>query len=137
MTRAAGERARGSAGFGLIEVLVGLVVLTAGLLGAAALASAVEQQRSRAARETARTLVAQQVLDSLRQAGFDAAGDGRAVRRVAGRTWPVSWSVTWLSARLKAVEVEVEGGRRGDAPLSTGTRLHRPWAAADRWTGGA
>lgn len=125
-----------AAGFGLIEVLVALVVLSAGLLGAAALSTAVERQRRLAARETGRTLVAQQVLDSLRQAGFAAARDGGTTLSLAGRRWPVSWSVEAVSSRLKAVEVRVEG-RAGDAPLSFATRLHRPRVGRSDGTGGS
>lgn len=115
----------GTAGFGLIEVLVALVVLSAGLLGAAALSTAVEDQRRRAARETARTLVAQQVLDSLRGAGFTAAESGEAELRMAGRTWPVSWRVDGVAPRLKAVEVRIPGAGRADRALTVRSRLHR------------
>lgn len=126
----------GPPGFGLIEVLIALLVLSAGLLAAAGLSTAVEEQRRLASRETERTLVAQQVLDSIRQAGFVAARDGAAVLRVAGRRWPVTWAVQEAAPRLKTVEVRVQG-RSGDAPLSVATRLHRPRVGAAGRSGGS
>lgn len=116
-------------GFGLIEVLVALVVLSSGLLAAAGLAVTAEKERRLAARETERSLVAQLVLDSVRRAGYGAAVDGRTTVRPAGRPWTASWEVTVLAPGLKSVRVTVPG-RAGDLPLSLATRLHGPRSAA-------
>ena len=119
-------------GFGLVEVLIAVVLLSVGVLGVAALTLGVSRQSRRSARETGRTLAAGQVLDSIRGAGFAAAADGRSTLAPDGRAWRASWAVRELSSDLKRVDVRIAGpgattGERGD--LFT-ARLHRPSSLA-------
>lgn len=125
---------RRESGFGLVEVLIAVVLLSVGVMGVAALTLGVARQSRRSARETGRTLAAQQVLDSIRRAGFGAAEDGRSTLAPDGRVWRASWAVRELSSDLKRVDVRIAGpgattegwGRRD---LFT-ARLHRPQSLA-------
>lgn len=118
---------RGETGFGLVETLVALVVLTAGLLGVAGLTTTVAEQTRRSSWETEQALVAQQVMDSIRQAGYAAASDGTDTLSISGRQWAASWTVTKPVRSLKKVDVEVQA--RGDLGARTfAARLHRPVA---------
>lgn len=136
-----GRRDRREAGFGLVEVLVAVVLLAVGVTGVAALTLGVARHSRRSAAETGRTLAAQQVLDSIRRAGFGAAQDGGETLALDGRTWRASWAVSRTSAELKRVDVRVaESGAAGAGPAREGTftaRLHRPRALAPAGTGGA
>lgn len=135
------RESRREAGFGLVEVLVAVVLLAVGVAGVAALTLGVARHSRRSAAETGRTLAAQQVLDSIRRAGFGAAEDGGATLALDGRTWRASWAVSRTSADLKRVDVRVaEPGATGAGPARDGTftaRLHRPRALAPAGTGEA
>lgn len=120
----------GSGGFGLVEVLVALVLLSAGMLGVARLAATVAERTTRSSWETGQTLVAQQVLDSIRQAGHADATSGRDTLRASGRRWPVSWAVRPVADGLKEVRVRVEGVRTLEE-LEVSTRIHRPVPLSD------
>jgi len=133
-----GRRDRREAGFGLVEVLLAVVLLAVGVAGVAALTLGVARHSRRSAAETGRTLAAQQVLDSIRRAGFGAVQDGGATLALDGRTWRASWAVSRTSADLKRVDVRVaEPGAAAAGPAREVTftaRLHRPRALG---TGGA
>lgn len=120
-----GAPGRRQAGFGLVEVLVALVVLSAGMLGVAGLTGTAAEQTWRSAWETEQALVAQQLVDSIRQAGFGEAVDGADTLEIAGRRWAAAWTVTRPATALKRVDVALEGRRGLDARTFT-TRLHRP-----------
>lgn len=76
-------------GGSLIEVMVGITILSAGVLGLAAAASVGIKQQSRAREDTQYWGDAQQVLDSLIARGFGNVASGSATLR--GR------SVRWLA----------------------------------------
>lgn len=119
-----GRGRRAERGFGLVEVLVALVVLSVGMLGAAGLTGSVATHTRQASWETAQVLVAQQLMDSIRQAGYAVAASGADTLSVAGRRWAASWTVTRAAPSLKEVSVDVEGRR--ELPGRTFTaRLHR------------
>lgn len=119
-----GGRPEATGGFGLVEVLVAVVVLAVGLLGVAAVAAGVAGLTLDASRETDRALVARQLLDSIRRAGYRSAVSGTAAPVQSGRTWPSSWTVTEESRGVRRVDlrVEADGRTRG---LDLSTRLHR------------
>lgn len=124
MSSVAPEEQR-DAGFSLVEVLLAVVLLSAGVLSVAAVATAVARSSGRSARETGRTLAVRQVMDSVRRAGFAAAEDGGATLVAGGREHRLRWTVTEVSAGLKRVDVRVEG--EGPARVrSFSSRLHRP-----------
>lgn len=115
---------RGERGVGLVEVLVALVVLSVGMLGVAGLTGSVAKQTRQASWETEQALVAQQVMDSIRQAGYAGAASGADTLSIAGRRWAVSWTVTRATPSLKEVGVDVEGRRELPGRAFT-ARLHR------------
>lgn len=112
-------------GFGLVEVLVAVVVLAAGVLGLASLSAGVAALTGEAQRETAGALVARQLLDSLRAAGYRAAASGSAERVQWGRRWRASWSVDEPRSGLKRVDLRLRGEGEAEARLAA-ARLLRP-----------
>lgn len=124
-----GRDRRAERGFGLVETLVALLVLSVGMLGVAGLTGSVAKQTRRASWETEQALVAQQVMDSIRQAGYAAAADGADTLQIAGRQWAAAWTVTEPAPTLKRVDVDVDGRRELSARTYT-ARLHRPLALA-------
>lgn len=120
-----GECPGGGAGFTVVEVLVALVVLSAGMIGVAGMTASVAEQTRRSAWKTEQALVAQQVVDSIRQAGFASAASGADTLPTGGRQWVASWRVSRPSVGLKRVDVRLE--RHGGLGARTfGSYLHRP-----------
>ena len=76
-------------GFSLIEVIVGIVMMTAALLGLAAAAAVGIRQTSRAREDSQYWADAQRVIDSLISRGFNQSSTGSAT--VNGRT--IEWIV--------------------------------------------
>lgn len=129
------EGRRAERGFGLVEALVALVVLTVGMLGVAGLSAGVAEQTRRSAWETEQALVAQQLMDSIRRAGYAAATDGADTLAMGGVEWAAAWAVSQASPGLKRVDVDVDGrGEMGDRTYTA--RLHQPTALPSNGGGG-
>src|SRR6266567_5665217 len=93
-----GPASRG--GFSLIEVMVGVTMLGAALLGLAAAASVGLQQTTRSRQDSQYWADAQRVIDSVIGAGFRAGNNGASgSTTVNGRT--IEWSITGSSAPQK------------------------------------
>lgn len=124
-------RFRGQAGFGLVEVLVALVVLAVGLLGAGGLALVAGQHTSQASARTGQEIAAQRVIGGLLEQGYagldDETGAGRldTTVTVKERTYSVAKEVTQSSARIRRIVVEVEAVSFADT-LVRSTRIAEP-----------
>jgi len=108
----------GESGFGIVEAIVAIVVLSVGLLGLAGLTLAAGRQADISSSRTARQLAAEQVLERLRDQGYDGladetgAGPSDTTVSVAGRTLTVTTEVTQEAPGLRRIRVEVpESGR--------------------------
>ena len=88
-------------GFGLIEVVVALTLLSVGLLGIAATATLGARMMREGQADEAAAVEALQVLDSLTQLRQPAAG-----QRQAGRI-SLTWTVTTDSAGLSTIDLTV------------------------------
>lgn len=112
-------------GFGLVEALVSLIILSVGLLAIAGIALSVSAQTRAGVDTTAQVMAGQQVLEAMVQEGYASVPTGDTTVRVGSRTFTVSRSVTASGIRWKEIQVEVGG--IGDLPPETlTTRLHRP-----------
>lgn len=116
---------RPDAGFGLVEVLVALVLISVGLLSIASVTLSSSRRLKEATWETQQTQVAQQVMDRLRQEGYDAAVSGS--ERVTASTveYDVQRTVSRLGPGVKEVVLTV-GASEPPVPARTfRTRLRR------------
>lgn len=114
-------------GFGLVEALVALVILSVGLLAIAGIALAVSAQTRAGATTTAQVLAGQQVLEHMVQAGYGSVPTGDTTVRVGGRSFTVRRSIPARGRRWKELRVEVEGtGDREAETLVTRRHARRP-----------
>jgi prepilin-type N-terminal cleavage/methylation domain-containing protein len=96
MTRRPQRTRRGArrSGFSLVEVIVGITILSGALLGLAATASVGIKQTSRAREDTQYWGDAQQVMDSLLARGFGNVASGQTTVRGRGLKWEVGSSAS-------------------------------------------
>jgi prepilin-type N-terminal cleavage/methylation domain-containing protein len=92
----------GRRGFGLIEVVVALTLLSVALLGIAATATLSGRMVREGQADEKAALEAVQVLDSLMQVHYPTAGG-----RQAGR-FSLAWTVTTDSAGLSTIDIAVQ-----------------------------
>ena len=130
MRRVVGGAGRASAGFGLIEVSLALVVTSIGVLGAATVVLGVTSQARQAARDTDHALAGRSAADSLVRAGFASAVTGTGVVHVGGRSFDLSLDVTALSRRLKHVRVVVKRPPAPETAFEVMLAQPRPLPAA-------
>lgn len=112
-------------GFGMVEALVALVILSVGLLAIAGIAVTVGAQTRAGIDTTGRVLAGQQVLERMVLAGFGSVPTGDTTVRVGGRTFTVGRSISAEGPRWKELRVEVQGMGDGGAEALV-TRLHAP-----------
>lgn len=113
-------------GFGLVEALVALVILSVGLLALAGLTLAVARQTSRASAETDQALAAQQVLEVMIDAGYGAYGNGSTDTTVVvgDRSVTVTRNVSAAGSGVQEIEIVVPAfGQAAEATFTT--RVHR------------
>lgn len=121
-----GERVGSEEGFGLVEALVALVILSIGLLALAGLTLAVAQQTSRASAETDQALAAQQVLEVMIDAGYGTYANGSTdtTVTVGDRTITVTRNVSSAGSSVQEIEIVVPAtGQASQATFTT--RVHR------------
>ena len=117
--------AAAESGFGLVEALIAVTILVIGLMAVAGLTLATAAQVRIATIQGGQTVAAQQVLEELQLAGFDAAASGTDTVSVDGRDYVVTVTVTTASARVKNVQASVAGvGSLGAQTMTT--RLYKP-----------
>lgn len=92
-------------GFTLVELMVALVILTAGLLGLAASTGWVVRQTTFAGAVTDRMAARQSGIEAVRATPIDQVTDGN---RTVGR-YAVTWTVTETTDDSKTIEVVTEG----------------------------
>lgn len=110
-------------GFGLVEALVALIILSVGLLAIAGIALSVSAQTRAGVDTTAQVIAGQQVLETMVQQGYGNVSTGDTTVRVGRRTFTVGRSITASGVRWQEIEVQVEA--TGDRPARTlTTRLH-------------
>lgn len=118
-------------GFGLVEVLVALIVLSVGLLGVGGLALVASQQTRQASARTGQEIAAQSVLEGLVRQGYDdlddeaAAGPRDTSVSVKGVSYTVTKRVEQLSARVRRLVARVEA-RSSAGALTRSTRIAEP-----------
>ena len=88
-------------GFSVVEAIVGIVMLSIGLVGLAKASAVGFSQVTRARQDMQYAADVQQVMDSLRSRGYGLVAGGSATLR--GR--PVSWTVTTPTATSQLVTV--------------------------------
>lgn len=96
-------------GVGLIEVIIGMLVLTVGVLALAGSTTYVAVQLQAADLRTERQVARQQVFEELRSNPHDdvvSLAEGSAVERGSYELW---WKVSDLSWSLKEVEIYTRG----------------------------
>jgi type IV pilus assembly protein PilV len=108
-------RARRSAGFTLIEVIVAIVLLGVGLMGLAALSTTVTRANVQSSSLTTATALAQERAERLRTEDYDALASGNDSRVVDNVAYTRSWVVTAEDPEpgLKTVAIAVSWTTRG------------------------
>ena len=97
------------AGVGLIEVIIGMLILAVGVLAIAAATTFVQVQLWSADMRTERSVARQQVLEEMRAIHFDSIqtrAESDAVSRGEYELW---WDVTSLNWSLKEVDLIARG----------------------------
>ncbi len=110
-------------GFGLVEALIALIILSVGLLAIAGIALSVSAQTRAGVDTTAQVMAGQQVLEAMVQQGYGNVSTGDTTVAVGSRTFTVSRSITASGARWQEVEARVEATGDQSAQRLT-TRLH-------------
>lgn len=96
-------------GMGLIEVIVGMIILTVGVLAMVASTTFVQMQLWSADMRTERSVARQQVVEALRSEPFDSIttrSQGDAVTQGSYTLW---WDATLLRWELKEVQMYTQG----------------------------
>jgi type IV pilus assembly protein PilV len=108
-------RARRSAGFTLVEVIVAIVLLGVGLMGLAALSTTVTRANVQSSSLTTATALAQERAERLRTEDYDALASGNDSRVVDNVAYTRSWVVTADDPEpgLKTVAIAVSWTTRG------------------------
>jgi len=101
------ERARGRAGFGLIEPVVGIVLMSIGLLAMAGLALSVSAFQQEAMVRTAQALAGQELLEQAQRSPFASVVSGSDTVTIGNTTYPATRTVTQLGPWVKEIQVTI------------------------------
>lgn len=113
-------RLREVAGVGLIEAITAMAILSIGVLAVTGITLQVGAQNRVSTWQTDESLVAGQVFERLRRAGYAAAAGGNDTVAVGNRTYVVGVAVTTPATRVKQVDLSVRPRRGGTARTYTG-----------------
>ena len=108
---------RDETGFGLVEILITMVILSVGLLALTTITAGVASQTRISAERTAQAMAAQQVLEDYTRRGYAAATGRVDTVQVSGQSYIVTSTVTDPSSRVRQVSAVVTG--RGPAIART------------------
>jgi Tfp pilus assembly protein PilV len=92
---------------GLLEVLVAMTLMGVGMLAVAGISMQVATQNRWSNWQTDQSLAAQEVLERVQRAGYEAAASGTDTVTVGNRTYNVQRNVTTIGNRVKEVTVTV------------------------------
>ena len=119
------SRLRDTAGMGLIEVMVALILFAVGMLAVAGIGLQVAAQNRWSDWQTDETLAAQEILERVQRAGYAVATSGSDTVTVGHTTYSVTRTVTQLANRVRQVQVTV--ATSGNTRTRTFTsRLYEP-----------
>lgn len=115
------------AGFGLVEAMVAILVLSVGLIAVAGITLAVAQQSRASTYTTEQTMVGQEVMESYLDEGFGGltAGSTDSTVAVGPRTYDLEIVVTDVGPRARRVELSVSGQENTGA-VSLSSLVHKP-----------
>ena len=107
--RGATRVVRNQAGFGLVEILITMLILSVGLLALTTITAGVASQTRISAERTAQAMAAQQVLEDYARRGYAAAASRVDTVQVSGRSYVVTSTVTDPSSRVRQISAVVNG----------------------------
>lgn len=107
-------------GMGLIEVIVGMMILTVGVLAMVASTAFVQMQVWSADMRTERSVVRQQVLEGIRSAPFDSIATRSQGDAVTQGDYALWWDATSLRWELKEIRMYTRGPAIIDGQRQTG-----------------
>ena len=120
------ERIEDTAGLGLIEVLVAMIILSVGVLAIAGISVQVGTQNSMSTSQTDQALAAQQVMEALHLTGFAATSSGTDTISVGNRRYIVTRTVTTPTTRVKLIQLTVTSARnRMTSPRVFTSRMYQ------------
>lgn len=114
-----------SAGFGLIEVVLALLVASLGVLAAAGTVLGIGSQARLAQWDTDQALVAVLVIDNARRAGYASVPSGNGIETLGSRAYARATAVTRPIPGLEHISVTVRSAL-GRAAATFETRLAQP-----------
>lgn len=112
-------------GFGLVETMIAFTILVIGLLAVSGLTLASAAQARIADRRSDVATAGQIVVETLQLQGFDSAVNRVDTVSVGGNDYPVTLTVTNVSARVREVQAVVDG-TGPVAPRTFTARVYRP-----------
>jgi len=118
------QRLRDVSGFGLIEVLVSMILLSVGLLALAGTSRQVGEQNRLSGSRTGEALAAQQVMGTVWHRGYGAATSGAGAVSVGNRVYLVTRAVTSPAPRVKVVRLSVTSQRLPSNPRVFTSRVY-------------
>lgn len=124
----------GEAGFGLVEAMVAILVMSVGLLAVAGITLAVAQQSRASLYTTEQTMVGQEVLEFHLDQGYAGLTPGTTdtTVQVDGRAYDVQVVVADVGSRARRVELTVAGlENTGVATLTS--LVHQPRPVPDEY----
>jgi len=123
----AAHLAADESGFGLVEILITMLIMSVGLLALTTISAGVASQTRISAERTAQAMATQQVLEDYTRRGYAAAASRVDTVQVSGRRYIVTSSVTDVNGRVRQVSSVVDG--RGLVASRTYiTRIYDPIA---------
>ncbi len=117
------ERLSDSAGIGLIEVLVSLIIMAVGMLAIAGISLQVGAQNRWSTWQTDQAMAAQQVMERLQRVGYTGTANGTDTVSVGNRSYVVNRVVSQPAPRVKRVQLTVVSSQ-GAAPRVFVSRIY-------------
>ena len=112
-------------GFGLVEILITMLIMSVGLLALTTISAGVASQTRISAERTGQAMAAQQVLEDYARRGYSTAASGMDTVQVGGKTYIVTSTVTDVNGRVRQISAVVNG--RGPTTARTYvTRVYDP-----------
>lgn len=122
------------AGFGLVEAMVSILVLSVGLLAVAGMTLGVAQQSRASTYTTEQTMVGQEVLEYQLDKGYAGltAGTTDTTVQVGPRTYDVRVEIADVGARARRVSLTISG-QENTGETSISSLVHQPRSVPDEY----